>query len=347
MNGLPGIDRPSVEAWFTAHVADAAAPLHFDLIAGGHSNLTYRVSDASGPRWVLRRPPTGELLKSAHDMTREWRLITALRGHVPVPPAVAMCSDETVTGSPFHVTEFVDGTVLRNAEQTAAVTDPAERVAMSRAFAQTLAQLHTVDAAQVGLSHLGRGAGYLDRQLHRWRHQYEASRSREVPGVAWTFDRLLACKPRDERVTLVHADYRLDNVIFAPDGVVRAVLDWELATLGDPLADVGSMVAFWTSEGEPSGMDYSWATSAGGFVSRDELVEHYASCGNIEVNDLDYYIAFAHWRVACIGEGVFARYRSGRMTDVSAETVQMYADSTVFHAGRATQIASQLRPPCR
>ncbi|GAA1651556.1 phosphotransferase family protein [Georgenia ruanii] len=339
---LPGIDEASITAWFARAVPAAQAPLTFELIAGGHSNLTYRVTDVTGQAWIIRRPPTGELLATAHDMAREWKLIEALNGHVPVPPPVAMCTDADVTGAPFHVTEFVDGVVLRDAKVADDV--PLElRPLVSESFVRAIGALHTLEPAAVGLQDLGKGVGYVGRQLKRWRQQYELSRTRDVPGVEWTYERLVACMPEREQVSVVHADYRLDNVILAPGGDVRAILDWELATLGDPLADVGSMIAYWTGEGEPSGMDYDWPTSAGGFLSRDEMAELYTGVTGIWVDDLDYYVAFAHWRIACIGEGVVARYRSGSMKEVTPGEVQVYADSTVYHAARATQIAAHLK----
>jgi len=224
-----GINAAGVTAWLQAHAAEVEPPLRFSLIAGGRSNLTYTVTDAAGRQFVLRRPPLGPLLPSAHDMGREHRIIAALAGSpVPVPPVVGLCTDETVTGAPFYVMRFVDGLILRDP----AVVEPVSeqlRGAASESLVDVLADLHGVDPDDVGLGDLGRRDGYVERTLRRWRGQWEKSKSREIPLIEEVADRLAAGIPAAGPTRIVHGDYRLDNCIVSPDdGAVRAVLDWEL-----------------------------------------------------------------------------------------------------------------------
>ena len=230
----PGIDRAGVETWFAERVTGAELPLSFERISGGHSNLTYRVGDARGHRWALRRPPLGKRLGSAHDMSREHKVVSALGPtEVPVAPVVGLCQDDTVNGAPFYVMEFVEGPILRGIAEADAFSDENDRRAIGERVADTLVSIHAVDPDAVGLGDLGRREDYVARQLHRWQGQWEKSKTRELPAIDSVHERLSARIPEQGSATIVHGDYRLDNMILAPDGVVAAVVDWELCTLGD------------------------------------------------------------------------------------------------------------------
>jgi aminoglycoside phosphotransferase (APT) family kinase protein len=229
-----GIEAEAVTAWFAEHVPGARPPLDFELIAGGRSNLTYSVTDAEGARWVLRRPPLGHVLATAHDMGREHRIISALADtDVPVPPAIGLSPDDSVNGAPFYVMGYVDGPIVRNAE-AARRLPPEQRARAAVSIVDTLAAIHAVDVDAVGLGDLGRREGYIERQLKRWQGQWEQSKTRELPAIDAVHDRLATAVPEQGPAAIVHGDYRLDNCILDGDGNIGAVLDWELCTLGDP-----------------------------------------------------------------------------------------------------------------
>ncbi|MGI8756562.1 MAG: phosphotransferase family protein [Acidimicrobiales bacterium] len=316
----PGIDAGAVTAWFEAHAPGVVPPLHFRLIAGGRSNLTFEVTDEADGRWVLRRPPLSNVLATAHDMSREHRIITALADtNVPVAPAIGLCTDEAVNEAPFYVMEFVDGTVVRDAS-VAQHLSLAQRAAAGQSVAETLARIHAVDPDAVGLGTLGRKEGYVARQLKRWNGQFEQSRTREVPEVTQAYDRLVAAIPEQGAPAIVHGDYRLDNCMVDDAGQVVAVLDWELCTLGDPLADLGVLMVYWASKDDPFAALPSAATTLDGFPNRTELVAAYEAASGREVGNIDYYVAFGYWKLACILEGVYARYKAGSMGDDGADS---------------------------
>jgi aminoglycoside phosphotransferase (APT) family kinase protein len=307
-----GIDAAGVTAWFEGHAADVVPPLRFSLIAGGRSNFTYTVTDSAGQQFVLRRPPLGPLLPSAHDMGREHRVIAALGSSpVPVPPIVGLCTDQAVTGAPFYVMRFVDGLILRDPKAVEAVPERI-RVAASEALVDVLADLHAVDPDAVGLGDLGRKDGYVERTLRRWRGQWEKSKNREIPLVEEVAERLAADIPAAGPARIVHGDYRLDNAIVSgDDGSVQAVLDWELCTLGDPLADLGMLLVYWTEPGDEMSA-LSWApTVAPGFPGRKEVTARYAAASGRDLSELDYYVALGYWKIAVILEGVYVRYAAG------------------------------------
>jgi aminoglycoside phosphotransferase (APT) family kinase protein len=311
--GTEGIERAGVEAWFAQHAPEAEPPLAFERIAGGLSNLTYRVGDAAGRCWALRRPPLGKTLGSAHDMAREHRVLAALAPtEVPVPPLVGLCEDEEVTGAPFYVMEFVEGPILRGlAETEASFPAEADREAIGYRVADTLAQIHVVDPDVVGLGELGRKEEYVARQLRRWQGQWEKSKTRELEAVDRVHERLAARIPEQGPATLVHGDYRLDNMILTAEGEVAAVVDWELCTLGDPLADVGTLMAYWPERGEKGIALGAPANLAPGFPTREELTARYAESSGRDISQLDFYLALGYWKLAIILEGVYARYAAG------------------------------------
>ena len=339
-----GIDSAGVTAWFETHAPGVTTPLRFSLIAGGRSNFSYAVTDAAGQRYVLRRPPLGPLLPSAHDMGREHRIMSALDGSpVPVPPVVGLCTDEAVTGAPFYVMRFVDGVILRD-QPTAEAVPEAIRTAATDSLIDVLADLHGFEPAAVGLGDLGKQDGYVERLLRRWRGQWEKSKTRDLPIVDEVAERLAADIPVAGPTRVVHGDYRLDNVIVSPDdGSVQAVLDWELCTLGDPLADVGMLLVYWTEPGDEFSA-LTWApTLAAGFPGRKEVAARYAAASGRDLSQIDYYVALGYWKIAVILEGVYARYRSGaygqtddswREFEQSVPQLAEAADEAARRAGR-------------
>jgi aminoglycoside phosphotransferase (APT) family kinase protein len=309
---VKGIDGPAVTAWFEEHVEGAVGPLEFTLIAGGHSNLTFGVTDARGARYVLRRPPLGQVLATAHDMGREHKIISALGPtEVPVAPALGLCTDEAVNGAPFYVMEFVDGHVLRDTA-TARELSLEARGAASRSIAHTLAAIHAVDTDAVGLGDLGKKEDYVARQLKRWYGQWERSKTRELAEIDEVHDALAARIPDQGPAAIVHGDYRLDNCMTDDDGEVIAVLDWELCTLGDPLADVGLLCVYWTDP-DDSAVLLTAPTQTEGFLRRQEVLDEYARVSGRDLAEIDFYIALGFWKLACIVEGVYARYAGGSM----------------------------------
>ncbi|MFN8628673.1 MAG: phosphotransferase family protein [Candidatus Binatia bacterium] len=308
---VPGIAVASVTAWIAKYLADVQPPLRFDFISGGHSNLTYAVTDAAGQRCVLRRPPLGHVLESAHDMGREFRILRAVaRTDVPVPAPLGLCTDPAVNGAPFYVMRYVDGAVLHGPEDAASLS-AADRLHLGRQVVDILASLHGLDPDRVGLSDLGRKEEYIARQLRRWATQWARSRQRELPIVDELHDALARHIPKQHRAAIVHGDYRLGNML-TRGGRVLAVLDWELCTLGDPLADVGYLLNNWVAAGEPI-IAAGGPTGAGGFASRDEIAARYRKATDTDLSEIDYYRAFSYWRLAVISEGIYARYRHGTM----------------------------------
>ncbi len=317
------IDVDNVASWLVENVAGAVAPFEFDFITGGHSNLTFKVTGSDGTAYVLRRPPLGAVLATAHDMSREHRIISAVGStSVPVPACLGLCENDEVNGAPFYLMSYVDGAVLHLAEDTeAAMPDFDRRAQLSESVIDVLAALHRADPDAIGLGELGRKEDYLGRQLKRWSTQWEKSKTRELSSMDEAYAGLMSAKPDQHYTGVVHGDYRLGNMLIDPNaGTVEAVLDWELCTLGDVLADVGYLLNSWVQPEEAATVDIStFATSAGGFASREAIVERYVEKTGFEVTDVDYYRAFQNWRLAAIVEGVLARYTQGVMGDDSVD----------------------------
>jgi len=285
-------------------------PLRGETLSGGRSNLTYVVGDGT-VELVVRRPPLGHVLATAHDMSREYRVMTALAGSpVPVPRTVLLCEDPAIIGAPFYVMERVEGTVYR-AEQTATL-GPDRARALSLAVVDTLAALHSVDPGGVGLGDLGRPEGFLERQVRRWRQQLEASRSREIDGVDALAERLEARVPAPQATSILHGDYKLDNVMVSSGGEIVAVLDWEMATLGDPLADLGLFVVYWGGVRALGGACIDGVDPGLGFARADELVARYAGHTGFDLSNLDWYVAFGCFKLAVILEGIHYRFTRGQ-----------------------------------
>ncbi|MEQ8859430.1 MAG: phosphotransferase family protein [Pseudomonadales bacterium] len=334
---VEGIDAGRVTPWLCEAIAGLEPPLEFSLIAGGHSNLTFRFVDRKGAAYVLRRPPLGHVLESAHDMGREHRIVSALHGtEVPVAATHGLCEDPEVNGAPFYVMGFVDGAVLHDAA-TAGSLGKAARRALGEHVVDVLATLHQIDPDHVGLGDLGRKEAYLARQLKRWNRQWEATKTHEIPAMDTTARLLEAQMPEQVGASIVHGDYRLGNMIVGADadagGRIRAVLDWELCTLGDPLADVGYLLNSWMQPGEAAA-DIA-PTAAGGFPDREQICARYQAATGRDLSGINYYRAFSHWRLAAIGQGVYKRYLVGAMGENRGMDLDAYRQSVHDRADAA------------
>jgi aminoglycoside phosphotransferase (APT) family kinase protein len=330
-----GLDLSRLRAYLDRNAPGlVSGDLTAELFSGGRSNLTYALTDGTD-RWVLRRPPLGHVLPTAHDMTREHRVLAAL-GQVrfPVPGVAHLCTDPTVIGAPFYLMEHVDGTIHREPADLERLGP--ERVrGIALTLVDTLARLHALEPAGTGLADFGRPDGFNTRQVRRWKRQLDASRSRDLPGFDELHDRLAARVPAGS-ATVVHGDYRLDNVILSPDDTVRAVLDWEMSTLGDPLGDLALMLVYadlpvpsaaGPSAAGPSSTDPPAAgpersvLQVAGYPDAGTLAAHYALRSGRDVSDLQWYIAFADFKLAVILEGVHYRYVHGQTVGAGFDTI--------------------------
>lgn len=308
--GPPGLDLRALQAYFDEHMAACRGPLRAGIVAGGRSNLTYRVTDGVTV-WALRRPPLGGLTPSAHDVGREYRVMAALReSGVAVPSTVTLCTDPEVIGAPFSVVAWVEGTVLRSRDDTRDVP-PAELAACAQAMVAQLARLHALSFADLGLGEFGRPAGYLRRQLTRWRGQWDLIATDTPRALDRLYQGLEAGLGRESAASIVHGDFRLDNLIFAADDLadVRAVVDWELSTLGDPLADVGVLLAYRDPAVDP--LLGRPASTAPEFPAAGHLAREYARLSGRDLTRLPWYLAFAYFKIAIISQGVHSRYTHG------------------------------------
>ncbi|MGY1434736.1 phosphotransferase family protein [Streptomyces reniochalinae] len=304
-------------------------PLSAEVVQGGRSNLTYRVTDGVG-RWIVRRPPLGHVLATAHDMAREHRVISALRDTpVPVPGTVLLCEDPDVLGAPFYVMEHVEGTPYRTAGQLAPL-GPERTRQVVLALPETLVALHSVDPEAVGLGDFGRPEGFLERQLRRWGKQLEASRSRELAGMDELRGALGDTLPVSPAPTVVHGDFRLDNVLVDAEDQVAAVLDWEMSTLGDPLTDLG-LLAMYSERQDVTDSPVSTTSTAPGHPSAAELIERYARLSGRDVSRVNWYTAFAYFKLAVILEGIHYRFTLGQTVgagfDRIGELVPVFIDN--------------------
>ena len=318
MSDLPGLDLTRFAAWFDGTCpGEIGGPLRGQLIAGGRSNLTYEVTDGI-KSWVVRRPPLGHVLATAHDMGREYQVITALRDtDVPVAPAYALCSDPEVLGAPFYVMAKVDGVAYRTAVQIAPL-GPTRIPAIADRMIDTLALLHAVDPGAVGLGEFGRPEGFLARQVRRWKKQLDASRSRPVAGIDELHALLAADPPDGGAATIVHGDYRLDNILVDANDQLAAVVDWEMATLADPLTDVGLLIVYQRMDRLDEG---PMASDAPGYPSEAEILARYAERSGRDLSGLGFYIALASFKLAVILEGIHFRYVHGQTVGEGFENI--------------------------
>lgn len=333
---LPGLRLAAVTRWLAERLP-LEPPVSATLIAGGRSNLTYRLIDARGRRWALRRPPAGALLSTAHDMGREWTVLTAVATTpVPAPTPAVLCTDEEVTGAPFYVMDWVDGIVPGNRAAAEQLSVEA-RSRLTLDLADVLAELHGLDPAAEGLAHWGRPGDYLQRQLRRWHRQIHDSGSAHLGLADAVHATLVRVAPVGTADTLVHGDFRAGNVMVNPDGRIVAVLDWELATLGHPLADLGWLLASWASVDGHLPSVTETPSALPGFGTRAELVARYGRRSGRDVRELTVYEAFARWRSACISAGVRARYLAGIMGSDDFD-----ADDLATRVGEQLQAAAAL-----
>lgn len=337
----PGIDVRAITAWLAEHV-DVAAPLTFDRIAGGRSNLTYRVGDVAGRRWVLRRPPLHSVLAGAHDVAREHAIMAALvDSPVPVPTTVGLEPQPGVLDAPFFVTHFVDAHVVRTADDADVLGLGARRAAADD-LVDVLVDLHALDPDRVGLGDLGTREDYLARQLHVWHRQYERGASRTVPAITAVRDRLVSDLPTQQVDRIVHGDYRLDNLMLTDDGAVAAVLDWELCTLGDPLADLGLLQVYWDDLDAAGGVPMiPAATTIPGMPPFGDVLARYAQRSPLDLSRLDHYVAFGYWKLAVVLEGVLAREVSGAYGDDDVGDSQRLAEVVDTLLERAHEVADR------
>ncbi|MEE2061846.1 phosphotransferase family protein [Rhodococcus artemisiae] len=307
-----GLDTTLLRSYLqTAAPHLLAGPLTARLISGGRSNLTYGVSDGTR-ELVLRRPPLGHVLKTAHDMAREHRVITALAGtEVPVPRTYLLCADTEIIGAPFYIMELVEGTPFRTAEELAPLGEDRVR-AISERMVDTLATLHSVEPAAVGLEDFGRAEGFLERQVRRWQTQLDASRSRALEGADELHRLLVEHLPATSGSTIVHGDYRLDNVLIDEHDRVAAVLDWEMATLGDPLTDVALLMVYQQLARRDGPVPVSTVSRAPGFLGDDQVLSRYADASGRNLSGMAFHLGLAHFKLAVILEGIHFRFLQGQ-----------------------------------
>lgn len=313
----PGLDLTRLRRHLDSALPDTlTGPLSATVITGGRSNLSYDLTDGTH-RWVLRRPPLGHVLATAHDMTREHRVISALSdGPVPTPQPVLLCTDEDVLGAPFYLMDFVEGQVLRSADDAARL-DAGQLRTLGNRLVDVLATLHAVEPATVGLEDFGRPDGYLERQVRRWSGQLEQSRSRDVSGFDALRDRLAASVPTTQRNTVVHGDFRLANAILTQDQHIAAVLDWEMSTLGDPLTDLAILRLYSDADGPASAPELGEPT----LPDVPALLRRYADQTGLDLEPLPWYRAFANFKLAVILEGIHYRYQQGKTVGAGFEHI--------------------------
>jgi aminoglycoside phosphotransferase (APT) family kinase protein len=323
-----GFDTATIDRWLPT-VVDLVPPLTWTRLPGGHSNLTYQVDDASGRQLVIRRPPLGHLLPKAHDMGREHRVISGLWATaVPVPEPIAFVDDRDLCDTPFYVMGKVDGEALMTGELARQWLTPDGRQRIGVSFIEVLATLHSLDPGDVGLSDLGRPGGYVSRQLATWYGSWTASidaAAHDDPRVHALFEWLSSHVPDQGSGRIVHGDYGLHNVLVSADGEVTAVLDWEIATLGDPLADFAYALNAWAEPGDVDEITPDPPSAVAGFCSRDDLVDGYVAATGADVRDLAYYRMFNYFKTACILHGVYSRYRAGQKSSEGVDLEALFA----------------------
>ena len=321
----PGLDLDALVGYLGPRVGGLASALKGEVIAGGRSNLTYVVDDGER-RFVIRRPPLAHVLPTAHDVAREYRVLAALQGTgIPVPHVLAFCEDESLIGAPFYVMEWIDGHVVRDALPVEFPDNLQTRHAMSVALVDTLLQLHAIDPVTIGLADFGHPDGFLSRQVRRWWQQWELSKTRSLPSIEELRHRLDERVPAPSAPGIVHGDYRLDNVMYAPTNPsdIVAVIDWEMSTIGDPLCDVGLLCVYWAdNETDATARIHGRAiTVDDGFHKRSELLRQYAAGTQRDLSALDWYIALGAYKLAIIAEGINARFLMGMTVGAGFETV--------------------------
>jgi aminoglycoside phosphotransferase (APT) family kinase protein len=332
----PGVDLARLTSWFDTELPGTRkGNLKAQLIVGGRSNLTYRLND-DHQHWALRRPPLGHVLPTAHDMAREFTVISALHGsEVPVPKPIALCQDRDVLGMPFYLMSFVDGIVVERPEL---VPDKATATRISEQLVDTLVALHSIAPEQVGLSGFGRPDGYLQRQVARWHRQFQASVPDGHQQEQQVVDELQTDIPTKSTAGIVHGDYRLTNVLFDRQlAGIEAVVDWEMATLGDPLTDLGLLYVYHERVANTDSVMPNFPSEQG-FLSPDQMIARYAERSGRELAELNWYIAFGYFKLGVIAAGIHARYQQGLTVGAGFEVFGELRDSTL--AAAATRLGA-------
>ena len=322
-----GYTVDAVEAWIASNIPSLSPPFVWTRLEGGHSNLTYKLEDGNGKEAVIRRPPQGQLLPKAHDMSREWSLISALGPTaVPVPEALGFCESPDVTGAWFYVMGCINGRPLYNNEETEGWVPEAKRLTLANSFIDVLADLHSLDPDEIGLSDLGKRDSYVGRQLKTWYRSWTSS----IEGAGFDDARahelqqfFLENLPEQEKARVVHGDYGLHNCLTGPDSTVAAVVDWEISTLGDPLADLAYALNFFPDPSDTIPISPEAATAVAGFPTRTEMATRYGTRTGRDLSSLDYYTGFNRWKSACIVHGVYARYMEGKKSSEGVDLEHM------------------------
>ncbi|MBO6557355.1 MAG: phosphotransferase family protein [Pseudomonadales bacterium] len=322
-----GYQVDAVEAWIKAHIPSLTPPFQWTRLEGGHSNLTYRLEDQHGKEAVIRRPPQGQLLPKAHDMSREWALISALGPTpVPVPEALGFCESPDVTGAWFYVMGCINGRPLYNNEETRAWVPEERRKAQANSFVDVLADLHSLDPDDIGLGDLGKRDSYVGRQLKTWYRSWTSS----IEGADYDDPRahelqafFLNNLPDQGPIRVVHGDYGFHNCLTAPDSTIAAVVDWEISTLGDPLADLAYALNFFPDPADMIPIADDAATNVPGYPTRQEMATRYAERTGRDLSNLDYYTGYNRWKSACIVHGVYARYMEGKKSSEGVDLEHM------------------------
>lgn len=329
-----GLDDAAIGKWFAESPLGAVPPITFARIGNGQSNLTYLATDATGRRWVLRRPPLGSVLASAHDVLREYRIMSALQATVvPVPRMLATIDDPEFTDAPIVVMSHVDGVVLSDPAVAEPLAEPIRR-AVGTQMADVLGAIHDVDLEAVGLDSLASRAPFAARQIRRWSAQWEKSKTRDSAVIEGLTVALAQHAPEQSEITLVHGDFHLNNVIVDPSvGQVRCVVDWELCTLGDPIADVGTLLTYWTEPGENAIGPFG-TSALPGFPSRAQLVARYADTTGRDITSVPYWHALTTWKLAIIAEGVLRRITDDpRNRAAAGAPTKQLVDGVIDRAG--------------
>jgi len=322
-----GYDVAAVESWIRDNVKSLEPPFEWIRLEGGHSNLTFKLIDQQGREAVVRRPPQGQLLPKAHDMSREWALISALGPTpVPVPAALGFCESPDVTGAWFYVMGCINGRPLYTNEDTESWVPEDRRLTMANSFVDVLADLHDVDPIEVGLGDLGKHDSYVARQLRTWYRSWNAS----IEGAEYDDPRahelqqfFLDNLPDQGPIRVVHGDYGPHNCLIGPDSTVAAVVDWEISTLGDPLADLAYALNFFPDPTDAIPIAPEAATAVPGFPTRMQMAERYADRTGRDLSKIDYYFGFNRWKSACIVHGVYARYMQGQKSSEGVDLPHM------------------------
>ena len=313
-------DEARLEAWLRGKLPGADGPMAVRQFGGGKANLTYQLKFASGAEYVLRRPPLGPVAPSAHDMGREYRVLSVLhRACEFAPRSWLYCQDESVIGAPFQVMTRCHGLVVREALPPPFAADPSAPRKMSAALVDALADFHTVDYAALGLSQLGRPQGFIQRQVDGWQRRWQRAKLEDDPRVDSIHDWLRARLPKSSANSLVHNDPKLDNTMFAATDPARvvALLDWDMCTLGDPLSDLGALLTYWTQPDDPPGVRAIAMMPAGehDFMTRDEIAQRYASRSGADIADIRFYHVLGIFRLLVILQQIYIRYRRGQTQD--------------------------------